>query len=61
MTKDLLPLVVKSKVKECAAKFGCRVGGDVYAALDELMAGIVKHATERAKGNGRKTIGVFDL
>ncbi|MBI4009654.1 MAG: DUF1931 domain-containing protein [Candidatus Aenigmarchaeota archaeon] len=52
-------LVVKSAVR--ASLKGMRSGGDFFKALDEKVAHILKHAAERAKGNGRKTLRGVDL
>ncbi len=52
-------LVVKSAVR--AQLKGMRTGGDLFKALDEKVAHVLKHATERAKGNGRKTLRGVDL
>ena len=52
-------LVVKSAVR--ASLKGMRSGGDFFKALDEKVAIILKKATERAKGNGRKTLRGVDL
>ena len=52
-------LVVKSAVKKQLK--GMRVRGDFWKALDEKVSWKLKRATERAKGNGRKTLRPFDL
>lgn len=56
-----MALAVKSAVKTLAKKHKMRVSGDFWKALDERITWKVKRATERAKGNGRKTIRGFDL
>ena len=53
-------LVVKSKVKDVAPS-GANVSGDFAAALNEVLNTLVAQAGERAKANGRKTIGARDL
>ena len=60
--KSMAPsmLVVKSKVKDVAPK-GANVSGDFAAALNECLNWSVMQAAERAKANGRKTIGARDL
>ena len=51
-------LVVKSKVKEVVKH---NVSGDFADALNEVLNWFVMQACERAKANGRKTIGARDL
>ena len=51
-------LVVRSKLKEFT---DCNVAGDLADALSKKVEGIMAKATERAKGNGRKTIKPIDL
>ncbi|MFH0890002.1 MAG: DUF1931 domain-containing protein [Candidatus Aenigmatarchaeota archaeon] len=54
-----MALVVRSKVKEAAK--GMRCSGDFFEALDNVVAGKIKKASERAKGNGRSTLRPVDL
>jgi histone H3/H4 len=58
-THDHPMLVVKSKVKEVVE--GMNVSGDFAEALNEVLVHAVEQAGERAKANGRKTIGARDL
>jgi len=51
-------LVVRSKLKECT---DCNVAGDFADALSKKVEEMIRMATERAKGNGRKTIKPIDL
>lgn len=51
-------LVVRSKLKECT---DCNVSGNFADALSNKVKEMVAKATERAKGNGRKTIKPIDL
>jgi len=51
-------LVVRSKLKECT---DCNVAGDFADALSKKVSDMIAAATERAKGNGRKTIKPIDL
>jgi len=52
-------LVVKAKLKDAAPGFN--VAGDLAEAADKLLREAVKKATERAEGNGRKTVMAKDL
>ncbi len=54
-------LVVKSKVKEIIAKAKCNASGDLYGALNEVVAWYVDQATKRAKANKRKTVRPYDF
>jgi histone H3/H4 len=57
-------LVVQSKVKETAKKFGgkdLRFSGDAVKALSTKVEGLLKDAAKRAKENGRKTVKPQDL
>ena len=54
-------LVVRSKVKEYAAKKKMRFGGDAIDALSHEVATLIDKAVERAKANGRKTVQARDL
>lgn len=54
-------LVVKSKVKEYAAKKKMRLGGDAVIALSKGVACLIDKAAERAKANGRGTIKARDV
>ncbi len=51
--------IVKSAVRDLIK--GMRAGEDFFKELDALVARKVKRATERAKGNGRKTLRGVDL
>ncbi|QQG39181.1 MAG: DUF1931 domain-containing protein [Candidatus Woesearchaeota archaeon] len=52
-------LVVRSKVKEHVGSFN--VSGDFADALSKEVEKIVQKAVERAKANGRKTVGARDI
>lgn len=52
-------LVVRSKIKTCAGD--CNVSSDFAGALNEEVGKLIQRASERAKANGRKTIGARDL
>jgi histone H3/H4 len=54
-----MSLVVKSKLKEAVP--GYNVAGDLAEELDRLVAELLKKASARAEGNGRKTIMSKDL
>lgn len=54
-------LVVKSKVKELIAKAKCNASGDLYGALNDVVAWYVDQATRRAKANKRKTVRPYDF
>jgi histone H3/H4 len=57
-------LVVQSKVKEAAKKFGgkdLRFSGDAVATLSAKVEGLLKDAAKRAKDNGRKTVKPQDI
>ncbi len=51
-------LVVKSKVKDVVKH---NVAGDFADALNDVLHWNIMQACERAKANGRKTIGARDL
>ena len=53
-------LVVKSKVKELAARKGLRFSAEAYDALSNRVDGMITDAAQRAKSNGRKTIKAAD-
>lgn len=52
-------VVVKAKVKELAGNYN--VAADFYEALDAAVKELIKKATERAEGNGRRTVMAKDL
>ena len=52
-------LVVKAKIKDAAK--GYNVAGDFADALSKKVEMLVKDATRRADGNGRKTVMAKDL
>ncbi|MBS3056465.1 MAG: hypothetical protein J4473_03450 [Candidatus Aenigmarchaeota archaeon] len=54
-------LVVKSKVREIAAKRKMSFGGDAAAALSREVERVLNRAIERAKENGRKTVKGRDI
>lgn len=54
-----MAVVVKSAVRGLIK--GMRASDDFFKALDAMVAASVKKATERAKGNGRKTLRGVDL
>jgi hypothetical protein len=51
--------VVKSAVRGLMK--GMRASGDFFKELDALIVRRVKRASERAKGNGRKTLRGIDV
>ncbi len=54
-------LVVQSKVRALAKQLKCRFSGDAVDELSKLVAGAIKKASERAKGNKRQTIKASDI
>jgi len=54
-----MAVVVKSAVRGLIK--GMRASDDFFKTLDAVVAAKVKKATERAKGNGRKTLRGVDL
>lgn len=52
-------LVVKSKIKEVLKDMN--VSGDFAESLNEVLVRAVKEASQRAEGNGRKTVQARDL
>jgi len=54
-------LVVRSKVKEYAAKKKMRFGGDAIEALSKEVENLIDKAIERAKANGRGTVKGKDV
>lgn len=59
LNKEMVMLVVKSKLKEVAN--GCNVSSDFALGLNEVVMAKVIEAGFRAEANGRKTIGARDL
>lgn len=55
----MVDIVRKSAVRDTANDKN--VGSDFYEALDEEVKDLVERATERAEGNGRKTIKARDV
>jgi len=53
-------MAVKSAVKGSLPK-GMRVAGDLFPALDAVIARKIEMAVKRAKANGRKTLRPADL
>ena len=53
--------LIISKARTKAAVKKCNVGGEFYAALDEVVRGMIKGAEGRAIGNKRKTLKAVDL
>jgi len=53
-------LTVRAAVKNWCPK-GMRISGDLYAALDKVVAMKLEMAAKRAKANGRATIRAADL
>ena len=55
-------MIVQSKVRDYIKELGdYKVGGDLLKALDDVLAGLLKKAANRAKANGRKTVSARDL
>jgi histone H3/H4 len=54
-------LVIQSKIKEFAKNNDVRVSSDLPEKLDAKVQGILSEAIERAKANGRATVGARDL
>lgn len=52
-------LVVKAKIKDVIGDYN--VAGDFADELDKIVREIVKKASARAEGNGRKTVMAKDL
>jgi len=53
--------IKKTEVREFAKRKDLRVSGDFYDALDQLIDTHLVRASERASGNGRKTLKGVDL
>lgn len=51
-------LINKSKIKEST---DLNVASDFYEHLNEMVHDLIKKASDRAKGNGRKTLKPVDL
>ncbi len=55
------PMLVASKVKAYLNAQGVKVAGDVVDALNEVVAGLLDKAVERAQANKRATVRASDL
>jgi histone H3/H4 len=53
--------VVKSMVKDAISKAKMRSSGDVFEALNGLIAWYIGEAVKRAKANGRQTVRGHDI
>ena len=53
-------LVVASKVRSYVKAKGCNLGGDLVGKLSARNEAWLDDACERAKKNGRKTVGARD-
>lgn len=52
-------LIVKSRIKEAVKELN--VASEVAEALNQKVAELLHHASERAKANGRRTLQARDL
>ena len=55
----MVELIVKSKIKDAVPELN--VAAEVAEALNKKVLDLLKHATERAKANGRRTMQARDL
>lgn len=55
------PLVLVARVKRLANQLGCKMSGEVPAALNELVAEAIKAGVKRTRGNSRSTLRPVDL
>jgi hypothetical protein len=55
------PLVLVARVKRLVNQLGCKMSGEVPAALNELVAEAIKAGVKRTRGNGRSTLRPVDL
>jgi len=55
------PLILTARVKKLVNSLGCKMSGEVPAALNDLVVQAVKAGVKRAKGNGRSTLRPVDL
>jgi histone H3/H4 len=58
---DKMGLIVKKATKQYCAKKGIRCPDRVLVALSTTVERLLTDASERAKGNGRKTLKPTDL
>jgi hypothetical protein len=54
-------LVVGTKVKDVVKAKGLQSSGELIEAVSERVHAMITAATERASGNGRKTVRAYDL
>jgi len=54
-------LLVASKVRARVKDKGCNMGGDFVGKLNEVVTWWIDTSVERAKANGRKTVGGRDV
>lgn len=54
-------LVVGTKVKDVVKGAGLQSSGELIEAISDKVHAMIKAATERASGNGRKTVRAYDL
>ena len=55
------PLILVARVKKLVNQLGCKMSGEVPAALNELGADAIKAGVNRTRGNGRSTLRPVDL
>jgi hypothetical protein len=53
--------VKKTEIRSFAKRKDLRVSGDFYDAMDGIVEWHLQKATDRAMGNGRKTLKPVDL
>ena len=52
---------VKKAIQDFAKDNGMMVGSDAYDAVNDAVNMALKHAAERCKKNGRKTLKAYDF
>jgi histone H3/H4 len=61
MAKELESVIVVSQVKKLVKDGEMRSGDEFITALNEQVHMIIKHASNRAKANGRQTLKGEDI
>jgi hypothetical protein len=54
-------LVVGTKVKDVVKAAGLQSSGELIEAVSDRVHAMITAATQRASGNGRKTVRAYDL
>lgn len=61
VNKQMVELLVQSKVRAYIKEAGLNTGGDSLPAIEKALKGILDDAIRRAKANDRKTLMAKDV